>query len=204
MKKLGILVSGQGSNMTAILNACEQGYLQAEVEVVISSNPNAKALTKAKERKIDVISFNETTNKNPGVLDTSICEVLYEHKVDLVLLAGFMKKIGPKVLSIFEGSILNIHPSMLPKYGGQGLYGINVHRAVIGAGEKKSGATIHLVNSDYDKGTILAQKSVIVDADDTPESLAAKVLEVEHVLYVETVKKLLKEILYYKSKICIW
>ena len=192
MKKLGILVSGQGSNMTAILNACEQGYLQAEVGVVISSNPNAKALTKAKERKIDAISFNETTNKNPEVLDTSICEVLYEHKVDLVLLAGFMKKIGPKVLSIFEGSILNIHPSLLPKYGGQGLYGINVHRAVIGAGEKKSGATIHLVNSDYDKGTILAQKSVIVDADDTPESLAAKVLEVEHVLYVETVKKIIE------------
>ena len=192
MKKLGILVSGQGSNMTAILNACEQGYLQAEVEVVISSNPDAKALTKAKERKIDVISFNETTNKNPGVLDTSICEVLHEHKVDLVLLAGFIKKIGPKVLSVYEGSILNIHPSLLPKYGGQGLYGINVHRAVIGAGEKKSGATIHLVNSDYDKGTILAQKSVIVDADDTPESLAAKVLEVEHVLYVETVKKIIE------------
>ena len=149
MKKLGILVSGQGSNMTAILNACEQGYLQAEVGVVISSNPKAKALTKAKERKIDVISFNEATNKNPEVLDTSICEVLYEHKVDLVLLAGFMKKIGPKVLSIFEGSILNIHPSLLPKYGGQGLYGINVHRAVIGAGEKKSGATIHLVNSEF-------------------------------------------------------
>ena len=192
MKKLGILVSGQGSNMTAILNACEQGYLQAEVEVVISSNPDAKALTKAKERKIDAICFNETTNKNPEVLDTSICEVLHEHKVDLVLLAGFMKKIGPKVLSIFEGSILNIHPSLLPKYGGQGLYGINVHRAVIGAGEKKSGATIHLVNSDYDKGTILAQKSVIVGADDTPESLAAKVLEVEHVLYVETVKKIIE------------
>lgn len=192
MKKLGILVSGQGSNMTAIHNACEQGYLQAEVEVVISSNPDAKALTKAKERKIDAISFNETTNKNPEVLDTSICEVLYEHKVDLVLLAGFMKKIGPKVLSIFEGSILNIHPSLLPKYGGQGLYGINVHRAVVEAGEKKSGATIHLVNSDYDKGTILAQKSVIVDADDTPQSLAAKVLEVEHVLYVETVKKIIE------------
>ena len=192
MKKLGILVSGQGSNMTAILNACEQGYLQAEVEVVISSNPYAKALTKAKERKIDVISFNETTNKNPEVLDTSIFEVLHEHKVDLVLLAGFIKKIGPKVLSVYEGSILNIHPSLLPKYGGQGLYGINVHRAVIGAGEKKSGATIHLVNSDYDKGTILAQKSVIVDADDTPESLAAKVLEVEHVLYVETVKKIIE------------
>ena len=192
MKKLGILVSGQGSNMTAILNACEQGYLQAEVEVVISSNPNAKALTKAKERKIDVISFNEATNKNPEVLDTSICEVLHEHKVDLVLLAGFIKKIGPKVLSVYEGRILNIHPSLLPKYGGQGLYGINVHRSVIGAGEKKSGATIHLVNSDYDKGTILAQKSVIVDADDTPESLAAKVLEVEHVLYVETVKKIIE------------
>ena len=189
MKKLGILVSGRGSNMTAILDACEKGYLQARVEVVISSNSKAKAFAKAKKRKIDSICFDERIHNN---LDGIICEYLRLHEVDLVLLAGFMKKIGPKMLSVFEGSILNIHPSLLPKYGGQGLYGINVHRAVIGDGEKKSGATIHLVNSDYDKGTILAQKSVIVDADDTPESLAAKVLEVEHVLYVETVKKIIE------------
>ena len=92
----------------------------------------------------------------------------------------------------FQEKILNVHPSLLPKHGGQGMYGINVHRAVIDAGEKKSGATIHLVNSDYDKGKILGQKSVIVDEDDTPDSLAKKVLKIEHSLYVETLKKIIE------------
>ena len=188
MKKLGILVSGRGSNMTAILDACEKGYLQARVEVVISSNSKAKAFAKAEERKINRICFDERIHN----LDATICEYLSLHEIDLVLLAGFMKKIGPKMLSVFEGSILNIHPSLLPKYGGQGLYGINVHKAVIEAGEKKSGATVHLVNEHYDKGKILAQKSVIVDEDDTPETLAKKVLKIEHVLYVETVKKIIE------------
>ena len=189
MKKLGILVSGRGSNMTAILDACEKGYLQARVEVVISSNSKAKAFAKAKKRKIDSICFDERIHNN---LDGIICEYLRLHEVDLVLLAGFMKKIGPKMLSVFEGSILNIHPSLLPKYGGQGLYGINVHRAVIEAGEKKSGATVHLVNEYYDKGKILEQKSVMVDEDDTPETLAKKVLKIEHSLYVETLKKIIE------------
>ena len=192
MKKLGILVSGRGSNMTAIVDACKQGYLLANVEIVISDNPDAEALIVAKERKINTIYFDTPVCKKPGLLDTSICEVLRHYEVDLVLLAGYMKMIGPIVLSVFEGKILNVHPSLLPKYGGQGMYGVNVHRAVIDAGEKKSGATIHLVNSDYDKGKILAQKSVIVDKDDTPESLAKKILEIEHALYVETVQKIIE------------
>ena len=125
------------------------------------------------------------------LFDTSICEVLRNYEVDFVLLAGYMKMVGPLVLSVFEGKILNVHPSLLPKHGGQGMYGINVHRAVIDAGEKKSGATIHLVNSDYDKGKILGQKSVIVDKDDTPDSLAKKVLKIEHCLYVDTLKKII-------------
>ena len=193
MKKLGILVSGRGSNMTAIIDACERGYLLANVEIVISDNPDAEALIIAKERKISTIHFDTPVCKNLRLLDMSIYEVLRNYEVDFVLLAGYMKMIGPLVLSAFEGKILNIHPSLLPKYGGQGMYGINVHRAVIDAGEKKSGATIHLVNSDYDKGKILGQKSVIVDKDDTPDSLAKKVLKIEHSLYVETLKKIIEE-----------
>ena len=192
MKKLGILVSGRGSNMTAIIDACEQGYLLANVEIVISDNPDAEALTIAKERKISTIHFDTPVCKNLRLLDTSICEVLRNYEVDFVLLAGYMKMVGSLVLSAFEGKILNVHPSLLPKHGGQGMYGINVHRAVIDAGEKKSGATIHLVNSDYDKGKILGQKSVIVDKDDTPDSLAKKVLKIEHSLYVETLKKIIE------------
>ena len=193
MKKIGILVSGRGSNMTAIIDACKRGYLLANVEIIISDNPDAKALIIAKERKISTIHFDIQVCKNLQLLDTSICKVLHNYQVDLVLLAGYMKMIGPLVLSVFEGKILNVHPSLLPKYGGQGMYGINVHRAVIDAGEKKSGATIHLVNSGYDKGEILGQESVIVDKNDTPESLAKKVLKIEHTLYVETLKKIIEE-----------
>ena len=192
MKKLGILVSGRGSNMTAIIDACERGYLLANVEIVISDNPDAEALIIAKERKISTIHFDTPVCKNLRLLDTSIYEVLRNYEVDFVLLAGYMKMVGSLVLSAFEGKILNVHPSLLPKHGGQGMYGINVHRAVIDAGEKKSGATIHLVNSDYDKGKILGQKSVIVDKDDTPDSLAKKVLKIEHSLYVETLKKIIE------------
>ena len=192
MKKLGILVSGRGSNMTAIIDACERGYLLANVEIVISDNPDAEALAIAKERKISTIHFDTPVCKNLRLLDTSICEVLRNYEVDFVLLAGYMKMVGSLVLSAFEGKILNVHPSLLPKHGGQGMYGINVHRAVIDAGEKKSGATIHLVNSDYDKGKILGQNSVIVDKEDTPDSLAKKVLKIEHSLYVETLKKIIE------------
>ena len=192
MKKLGILVSGRGSNMTAIIDACERGYLLANVEIVISDNPDAEALTIAKERKISTIHFDTPVCKNLRLVDTSIYEVLRNYEVDFVLLAGYMKMVGSLVLSAFEGKILNVHPSLLPKHGGQGMYGINVHRAVIDAGEKKSGATIHLVNSDYDKGKILGQNSVIVDKDDTPDSLAKKVLKIEHSLYVETLKKIIE------------
>ena len=187
MKKLGILVSGQGSNMTAILNACEQGYLQAEVEVVISSNPDAKALTKAKERKIDAISFNETTNKNPEVLDTSICEVLYEHKVDLVLLAGFMKKIGPKVLSIFEGSILNIHPSLLPKFKG-----LNTFFEVLKNKEKKTGCTVHYVDEKLDNGKIISQRSFYIDTNDNEEILKKKTQKLEYSVFPESIIKIFR------------
>ncbi|MAJ91429.1 MAG: phosphoribosylglycinamide formyltransferase [Legionellales bacterium] len=192
MKKIGILVSGKGSNMTAIIDACHSGYLLAEVKIVISSNPSAKALEIANEKNIKTIHFNSFPSQNINEIDVSICKVLHDNKVDIVLLAGFMKKVGPVVLEKFEGRILNVHPSLLPKHGGKGLYGMNVHREVISAGDKESGATIHLVNNEYDEGAILAQKSVIVGSKETAESLASKVLEIEHRLYVDTVKKIIE------------
>ena len=192
MKKIGILVSGKGSNMTAIIDACHSGYLLAEVKIVISSNPSAKALEIANEKNIKTIHFNSFPSQNINEIDVSICKVLHDNKVDIVLLAGFMKKVGPVVLENFEGRILNVHPSLLPKHGGKGLYGMNVHREVISAGDKESGATIHLVNNEYDEGAILAQKSVIVGSKETAESLASKVLEIEHRLYVDTVKKIIE------------
>ena len=191
MMKLGILVSGRGSNMTAIINACEQGKLSASVVVVISNNPDSSALVLAQEKNINTAHLGSSTHPDPDLLDAAMRDTLYEHNVDFVLLAGFMKKIGPKILSTYRGKIINVHPSLLPKFGGRGMYGMNVHKAVIDAGEKESGATIHLVDGEYDEGAILAQQTVIVEPEDTPESLAAKVLKIEHVLFAETIQKII-------------
>lgn len=191
MKKLGILVSGRGSNMSAIIDACEKGKLLASVELVISNNKDSLALELAREKDIQTAHLSSNTHPDPGSLDAAITDALLDQKVDLVVLAGFMKKIGPKMLAAYKGKIINIHPSLLPKYGGQGMFGMNVHRAVIEAGDNESGVTVHLVNGEYDEGDILAQQAVAVTTDDTPESLAAKVLQVEHVLFAETIQKII-------------
>ena len=191
MKKLGILVSGRGSNMTAIINACAQGKLSASVEVVISNNKDSLALVLAQEKNIKTVHLGSSTHPDCDSLDIAMKDTLYECNVDYVILAGFMKKIGPKTLLAYKGKIINIHPSLLPKYGGQGMFGMNVHRAVIEAGEKESGATIHLVDGEYDEGAILAQQTVAVAPEESPESLAAKVLKIEHVLFAETIQKII-------------
>ncbi|GJM05082.1 MAG: phosphoribosylglycinamide formyltransferase [marine bacterium B5-7] len=190
MKKLGILVSGRGSNMEAIVNACERGELSASVELVISNNKDSLALVSAQEKNIKTVHIGASTYPDPAALDMAMTEALNEYEIDLVLLAGYMKKIGPKVLSNYRGRIINIHPSLLPKFGGKGMFGINVHNAVLAANEKESGVTIHLVDGEYDEGAILAQQTVSIVAGETSESLAAKILKVEHILYAETIQKI--------------
>jgi phosphoribosylglycinamide formyltransferase 1 len=191
MKKLAVLVSGRGSNMFAIINACDRGELAANVELVISNNPDSRALVLANEKNIEAVHLSSRTLPDPDALDIAMKEEMESHNIDFVLLAGFMKKIGPKTLSAYKGRIINIHPSLLPKFGGRGMFGINVHQAVIDAGEKETGATIHLVDGEYDEGTILAQQTVTVASNDTPETLAAKVLQIEHILFAETIQKII-------------
>jgi len=118
---------------------------------------------------------------------------LRKHGIEIILLAGYMRKVPDAVVTAFPERIINIHPALLPKFGGEGMYGIHVHTAVLEAGETESGATVHLVNEEYDKGRILMQRHVPVLADDTPESLAARVLECEHKLYPEALEKLIAE-----------
>lgn len=191
MKKLAILVSGRGSNMLALIEACEHGRLQASVELVISNNADSLALVSAKERNIDTAHLSSRTYPDADELDVVMKQLLQQYEIDYVLLAGFMKKIGSKTLVTYKGRIINIHPSLLPKFGGQGMFGLNVHKAVIEAGEKETGVTIHLVDDEYDKGAILAQQTVEVAAEDTAESLAEKVLKVEHILFAETIQKII-------------
>ena len=188
--KLGFLASGRGSNMLAIINACKSGKLGAEPVLVISNNKSSGAMDIAREENIPSFHLSTDTHPESGSLDEAITRVLKEHRVDLVILAGYMKKIGPVMLKTYKNRILNIHPSLLPKFGGKGMYGMHVHDAVLKSGEKETGVTVHLVNEDYDKGEILAQRRVVVSAGDTGESLAAKVLKVEHELYVDVLREI--------------
>jgi phosphoribosylglycinamide formyltransferase 1 len=193
MTKLAILVSGRGSNMVAIMKACEQRELSADIELVISNNPDSDALKIAQQKNISTAYLSSRTHPDPDALDIAMKDLLESHSIDFVLLAGFMKKIGPKTLSAYKGKVINIHPSLLPKFGGQGMYGLNVHKAVIDSGEKETGVTIHMVDGEYDQGKILAQEKVEVMTDDTAESLAARVLKVEHQLYSETIQKIIEK-----------
>ena len=186
--KLGFLASGRGSNMQAIIIACRSGKLEAHPAVVISNNISAGALKIARDENIPYYHLSPNTHPETELLDKIITETLGQHGVDLVILAGYMKKIGPVMLNTYRNRILNIHPSLLPKFGGKGMYGMNVHEAVLEAGEKETGVTVHLVNEQYDDGLILASQPVKVMSDDTKESLAARVLEVEHSLYVEVLQ----------------
>ena len=188
---LGFLASGRGSNMQAIIDACRDGRLNANPAVVISNNASSVALERARNADIPGYHLGLITHPDPDTLDFMIIEILQRYEVNLVILAGYMQKIRPKVLNTFKNRIINIHPSLLPKFGGRGMYGMKVHEAVLAAGEKETGATIHLVNNEYDGGLILAQCKAPVEQNDTPESLAARVINVEHRLYVETLQKII-------------
>lgn len=184
--RLGILASHGGSNMQAIIDAIKQGVLPAGVVVVISNNAGSMAATRAATEGIPFRHLSGVTHPSPEDLDAEIGRALTEAGVDLVVLAGYMKKVGPQTIDRFPGRIVNIHPALLPKFGGVGMYGMHVHRAVLDAGDEVTGITVHLVDQEYDRGPIVAQCEVkVLDGDDA-ETLAARVLEREHAFYVET------------------
>ncbi len=188
--KLGFLASHNGSNMQAIIEACKSGSLQATPAVVISNNAESGALARAARESIPHCHLSSKTHPSPESLDQAILAALLAHGVDIVILAGYMKKLGEKTLARYAGAILNIHPALLPKFGGQGMYGIRVHEAVLAAGETESGATVHLVTDEYDAGAVIAQEKVPVLPDDTPQTLAGRVLQVEHALFPKTLQKI--------------
>ncbi len=188
---LGLLASHRGTNMQAIIDACRQGVLSANPAVVISNNADSGARKRAVAAGIPAYHLSSRTHAEPAELDAVIADTLRQHDVELVVLAGYMKKVGPLTLAAFAGRLINIHPGLLPKYGGRGMYGMRVHAAVIAAKEKESGVTIHRVDGEYDTGAILAQKKIVVKPDDTAETLAARVLAVEHGFYVETIGRII-------------
>jgi phosphoribosylglycinamide formyltransferase-1 len=187
---IGFLASHGGSNMQAIIDAAKKGALHAHTVVVISNNSDSTALERAKKEGIPGFYLSGKTHTDPDSLDQAILNTLIAHNVDIIALAGYMKKLGPKTLSHFKGRVLNIHPALLPKHGGKGMYGIHVHESVIEARETESGVTVHLLTEEYDRGPIIAQARVPVEPGDTPEILAARVLIEEHKLYPATLQRI--------------
>ena len=187
---IGALASGGGTNLQAIMDAIADGSLDAEIRLVISNNSRSAALRRARAAGIPTAHLSAATHPTPDALDAAIADALTSRGVRLVALAGYMKKLGPKTLSRFPNRVLNIHPSLLPKHGGRGMYGERVHAAVLASGERETGVTVHIANGEYDEGEILAKESVPVMDGDTPSTLAARVLEREHVVYPQTLRRI--------------
>ncbi len=180
---VAILVSGGGSNMEALIQAVKAGSVpHAEIALVISNRADAGALSRAKAHGIatQVIVSKGTPD---DVFQEAVLKALEEYRIEAVCLAGYLKKVSHAIVQKFHGRILNIHPALLPKYGGAGMYGHFVHEAVIQAGDTESGCSVHLVDDEFDHGRVLAQKPVPVLPGDSPESLAERILKEEHKLY---------------------
>ena len=186
---IGVMASHGGTNLQAIIDACADGSLDAEIRVVISNNSRSLALCRARQARVFTAHLSSVTHPDPTLLDKAIAETLASRGVALVVLAGYMKKLGAETLNRYRNRVLNVHPSLLPKFGGRGMYGERVHSEVLAAGESVSGASVHLVDGEYDQGPVIAQSQVPALTDDTPETLAARVLEAEHLLYPRTIQR---------------
>ncbi len=182
--RIGVLASHEGTTLQAILDACAADAIAARVVVVVSNNGGAGALRRAREAGAEAVHLSGKTHPEPDALDAAIIQALAAREVDVVMLAGYMKKLGPALLERYRGRILNTHPALLPKFGGHGMYGMHVHEAVLRAGETESGPSVHLVDVEYDTGRVLAQAQVPVEPSDTPDTLAARVQERERRLVV--------------------
>jgi phosphoribosylglycinamide formyltransferase-1 len=186
--KVGFLASGNGSSARAIVAAIRAGELTAEARLLVSNNRSAPALVFAAEAGIPSLCI--ATQADPDAADRRLADEMTAHGVDLIVLSGYLRQLGPVTLARYAGRILNIHPGPLPAFGGHGMYGRRVHEAVIAAGVPESGICIHLVDEEYDRGPVLARRSVPVEPGDTAATLEARVVGLEPEFYVETLKRI--------------
>jgi phosphoribosylglycinamide formyltransferase-1 len=186
--RLGFLASHAGSSMRTIVMAINMSNVNAVAEIVISNNSDAPALEFARSEGIKTKHISKRTAGSEENADRHVAEALARANVDLVILSGYLRKVGPITLKAFHNRILNIHPSLLPKYGGKGMYGRFVHEAILNNKEKFTGATIHLVDGEYDHGSIIDQKVVPVRPDDTIDTLKARVMAIEGPFFLDVVK----------------
>jgi len=190
--RLGIYVSGNGSNLQAIIDAIKSSYLKnAKIVVVISNNNKSNALLRAYKAIIPAYYFDN------NIIDIEGLKILQKYNVNLVILAGYLRKIGPKTLEIYKRKIINIHPSLLPRYSGKGMYGIKIHKKVMESGDKETGVTIHWVDEEYDTGSTIKQVRIPIYKNDTIQLLNKRILKIEHKIIIDTLIELNKN---WKSK----
>lgn len=188
-KKIAVLVSGSGTNLQNIIDNVENGTLNCEIEIVIADR-DCYGLKRAENHGIKYILLDKKEYKDD--LSNQINKVLHKSNVDYVILAGYLSILSPDLINSWKRKIINIHPSLLPKYGGKGMYGMKVHEAVIKNKEKESGCTVHFVDAGIDTGEVILSSKVVISDTDTPEILQKKVLEKEHSLLIEGIKLILK------------
>jgi formyltetrahydrofolate-dependent phosphoribosylglycinamide formyltransferase len=186
--RLGVLLSGGGRTLQNLIDRIEDGSLPAHIEVVVSSHPGVKGLERARAKKIPAVTVDYKQFDDAKAFSQAVTQELDRHPVDLVVMAGFIRRyLFP---GKFEGRVLNIHPALLPDFGGKGMYGHHVHEAVLKSGAKESGCTVHLADLQYDRGPILLQKRVPILPDDDADALAERVFQAECVAYPEAIRKM--------------
>jgi phosphoribosylglycinamide formyltransferase-1 len=183
--RLSLLGSGAGSTVAAILDAVADGRIAADVGVVISNNSGAGVLGVARSHGVATAHLSSLTHPDPADLDAAVLSALVDARTDLVVLAGYMKLLGQQTLAAYDGRVVNVHPALLPAYGGRGMYGDRVHAAVLADGATVSGASVHVVTAEYDEGPVLARVEVPVEPGDSVETLRARVQVAEKALLVD-------------------
>ncbi|MFD2533274.1 phosphoribosylglycinamide formyltransferase [Gracilimonas halophila] len=192
MKNIVVFASGSGTNFQSIINAVNDGNITANIVGLITDRKNIGALERAEKHGIPTRVLTPNELPDDKKFAEELIDQLTSWQTDLIVLAGYLKKIPPPVIKKFKDRILNIHPSLLPKFGGKGFYGMNVHRAVINSKEHQSGCSVHIVTDEFDEGPVIAQSKVKVDEKDSPEQLAEKILKEEHRLYPSAIEKYLQ------------
>ena len=192
-KRLAVFASGRGSNFQAILNKIREQYIPATVQLCITNNPDAGVVGLASKNGIPVKIFVPKNFPDSHAYNEAILKELISAGIDYIVLAGYLKMIGPQIVERYNNRIINIHPALLPAFGGKGMYGHHVHQAVFDRGVKYSGVTIHLVNKAYDAGPIVLQEVVAIDGVNSAEEIAERVLAVEHRVFPQAVKWLVED-----------
>ncbi len=192
-KRLAVLASGRGSNFRAILDKINEGYISATVGIVITNIPTAGVIEIAEAAGIPVKIITPKNFPDSQSYNDEILKTLTDNRIDYIILAGYLKMIGRQIVNRYSNKIINIHPALLPSFGGKGMYGHHVHDAVYERGVKVSGATVHLVNNEYDAGPIVLQKAISIENAQNAEEIAQCVLKIEHEIFPQAVKLLVED-----------